>query len=186
MGPCTRRSRSGRTAVASARCRWPRARCCSPTTWLCSQRLPHHQSAMRCVSGDNCLPRLRPVNRRQGSARVPGRPGSVRGGRLLEGAGHRDACSGVSEWGRGLLAAGPGAWPHPASTRRRTHRTGAGAPPSPSLAVSEGPPVLSAFHVSKQVTTTMRELTRDTRPIRLHGAVGPGSVALIVEPRHSL
>jgi len=115
---------------------------------------------MRCVLGDNCLPRLRPVNRRQGSARVPGRPGSVRGGRLLEGAGHRDACSGVSERGRGLLAQAPGRIP-PQPEGARTERQ-AGAPPSPSLAVSEGPPVLSAFHVPKQVTTTMRELSRGT------------------------
>jgi hypothetical protein len=169
-GPC-RRAADGTLHAQVAQ--WPhgcgqrpmqlaRARCCSPATRLRSQRLPHHQSATRCVSGDNCLPRLRLVNRRQGSARVPGRPGSVRGGRLLEGAGHRDACNGVSERGRGLLAAGPGAWPHPASTRRRTHRTGGRGPSVPSLAVSEGPPVLSAFHVPKQVTTTMRELSRGT------------------------
>jgi len=34
---------------------------CSPATRLCRQRLPHHQSAVPCVSGGNCLPRLRAV-----------------------------------------------------------------------------------------------------------------------------
>jgi len=58
--------------------------------------------------------------------------------------------------------AGPGAWLHPASTRRRTHRTGGRGPSVPLFGGIGGAPVLSAFHVPKQVTTTMRELSRGT------------------------
>jgi hypothetical protein len=108
--------------------------------------------------GDNWLPRLRPVNRRQSAG--PGRAGLVRGGRLLEGAGRRDAYSGVPERNAVCWPAGPGAWLHPASTRRGTLQTGGRSPSVPLfLAVSEGLRVLSAFHVTKQVTTTMRELS---------------------------
>ena len=151
-----------------------RARCCSPATWLCSQRLPHHQSAMRCVLGDNCLPRLRPVNRRHGSARVPGRPGSVRGGRLLEGAGHRDACNGVSERDHGLLACRPGRLAASRLNQKAHAPNGRPGPLRPPLwRYRKGPGVICLPRAQTGNDHHERTLTRDTRPIRLHGAVSP-------------
>ena len=114
-----------------------------------------------CLGG-NCLPCLRPVNRRQGSAGVPGRPGSVRGGRLLEGAGRRDACSGVSERGRGLLAGRPGRLAASRLNQQAHPPNERPGPLCPPLCGIGGAPALSAFHVPEQVTTTMRELSRGT------------------------
>ena len=176
MGPCTRRSRRGRTAVASARCSWPgrAAAPLLPGCDMCSQRLPHHQSAMRCVLGDNCLPRLRPVNRRHGSARVPGRPGSVRGGRLLEGAGHRDACNGVSERDHGLLACRPGRLAASRLNQKAHAPNGRPGPLRPPLwRYRKGPGVICLPRAQTGNDHHERTLTRDTRPIRLHGAVSP-------------
>jgi hypothetical protein len=68
--------------------------------------------------------------------------------------------AGVSNGDAVCWPAGPGApdrippRPDGAPTRQK-----AGAPLTPSLAVFGGAPVLSAFHVPEQVTTTMRELS---------------------------
>ena len=183
-------ARAGRALAARP---WPapdaqlaRACCCSPATRLCSQRLPHHQSAMRCVLGDNCLPGLRPVNRRQGSATVPGRPGSVRGGRFPEGAGPRDACSGVPERGRGLLACRPGRL---AASRlnQKTYAPNERPEPlcPPLWRYRRGSGLICLPRAQTGNDHHERTLTWDTRPIRLHGAVSPGCAALIAEPRRS-
>jgi len=145
-------------------------------------------SKARCdVSlGDNCLPHLRPVNRRQGSARVPGRPGPVRGGRLLEGAGHRDACNGVSERDHGLLACRPGRLAASRLNQKAHAPNGRPGPLRPPLwRYRRGSGVICLPRAQTGNDHHERTLTRDTRPIRLHGAVSPGSVALIAEPRRS-
>jgi len=58
--------------------------------------------------------------------------------------------------------AGPGAWLHPASTIRRTHRNERRGPSDPLFDGIGGTPALSAFHLPKQVTTPMRELSWGT------------------------
>ena len=70
--------------------------------------------------------------------------------------------------------AGPGAWPHPASTRRRTHRTGGRGPSVPLLGgIGGASGVICLPRAQTGNDHHERTLTRDTRPIRLHGAVSP-------------
>jgi hypothetical protein len=70
--------------------------------------------------------------------------------------------------------AGPGAWPHPASTRRRTHRTGGRGPSVPLYwRYRKGPGVICLPRAQTGNDHHERTLTRDARPIRLHGAVSP-------------
>jgi hypothetical protein len=134
-----------------------------------------------CLGG-NCLPRLRPVNRRRGAG--AGQARCVADGFWREQVAAMRAVACLN--GDAVCwPAGPGAWLHPASTSRRTLQREAGAPLSPSLRYRRGPGVICLPRARTGNDHHERTLTRDTRPIRRHGAVSPGSVALIAEPHRS-
>lgn len=186
MGPCTRRSRSGRTAVASARCNWPGRAvapllpgCAANGSLIIKARCDVSWATTAYPAYDQLTAVMAPPECRAGQARCAAdgfwreQVTAMRAMAYLNGT---TAC-----W-----PAGPGAWPHPASTRRRTHRTGGRGPSVPLFGGIGGAPALSAFHVPKQVTTTMRELSRGTHGRSACTALSaPGSVALIAEPRRS-
>jgi hypothetical protein len=114
---------------------------------------------MPCVLGVNAYPAYDQLT----AARIPpecraGQARCVADGLWREQVAAMGAV-GVSHGDVVCWPAGPGAWLHPASTRRRTLRTGGRSPSDPLVGGFGGAPVLSAFHLLKQVTTTMRELS---------------------------
>ena len=174
MGPCTRRSRSGRTAVASARCNWPGRAvapllpgCAANGSLIIKARCDVSWATTAYPAYDQLTAVMAPPECRAGQARCAAdgfwreQVTAMRAMAYLNGT---TAC-----W-----PAGPGAWPHPASTRRRTHRTGGRGPLRPPLwRYRKGPGVICLPRAQTGNDHHERTLTRDTRPIRLHGAVSP-------------